>query len=53
MKKLSVNLVSAILVTVAIIGGVLISDNVEIFYSGYFAGMASTIVAALLLDDED
>lgn len=48
----SINLVAAVLLTVGIIGGLLIVGNVESFYSGYFAGIASTVAAVMWLDED-
>lgn len=51
MKKLSINLVAAIVTAVAIIGALLTIPDPDIFYSGFFAGAASTVAAVMWLDD--
>ena len=51
MKNLPINLVATTAAAIATIGALLISGNADIFYSGFFAGSASTVAAVMWLDD--
>lgn len=47
----SINLVASATAALVTIGALLIVGDTDIFYSGFFAGAASTTAAVMWLDD--
>lgn len=47
----SINLVATTITALVTIGALLLSGDTDIFYSGFFAGAASTVAAVMWLDD--
>ncbi len=48
----SINLVATTITALATIGALLTIPDADIFYSGFFAGAASTVAAVMWLDDD-